>query len=210
MRQRRAHVACLAAVALVVAGCGTGEADGERGTFDQPGLAPGATIGGFTGAAAGSTAAWGAGGMILGALLGTYLGQRVVEEDGARGQVGGPMRVGPVEICFQNACVPEEDSDRYARSTYDAFLNEPVGSETSWQNPATGSHGTTTITGAYVRPDGVPCKEFTQRVRLNGEQREVGGAACQAPDGTWQVVDITPDSRPEPQSEPAQDADRSS
>jgi surface antigen len=186
------YAACLAAVALAVAGCGTGEAEGGRERFDQPGLAPGATLGGFTGAAAGGTAAWGAGGMILGALFGTYLGQRVDEEEGVRSQVGGPIRVGGIEICFQDACVAQEDTYRYAQSTDDAFLNEPVGSETSWRNPATGSHGTTTITGAFVQADGTQCKEFTQRVSFNADQREVDGVACQAADGTWEVWDIEP------------------
>ena len=184
--------ACLTAVALAVAACGTDEARSDRNRFDEPGLAPGATLGGFTGVAAGGTAAWGAGGMILGAVLGTYLGQRVVEEEGVRGQVGGPIRAGPIEICFQSACVPEEDTYRYAESTYGAFLNEPVGSETLWRNPATGSHGTTTITNAFVQADGAQCKEFTQRVSFNADQREVDGIACTAPDGTWEVRDINP------------------
>jgi surface antigen len=198
MRRRRAHVACfavviLAVVILAVTGCATGENDGSP--FEQPGLAPGAAIGGFTGAAAGGTASWGAGGMILGSLFGSYLGQRVAEEEGSGRQVGGPIRLGPVEICFQNACVAEEDSYRYAESTYESFLNEPVGSRTSWENPATGSHGTTTITREFTRADGTRCKEFTQRVVLNAEQRDVDGAACRAGDGTWNVVDVKPEPR---------------
>ena len=187
---------CLAAVALAVAGCGTGEAEREQSRLEQPGVAPGAALGGFTGVAAGGTAGWGAGGMILGALLGNYLGQRVVEEEGARGQVGGPIRVGPVEICFQNACVPEEDSYRYTESTNAAFLNEPVGSETTWRNPATGNHGVTRITGEFQRPDGTLCKTFTQKVVFAAEQRDVDGTACRAGDGVWNVVDVKPEPRP--------------
>jgi surface antigen len=194
MRRRRVQIAsCLPVVALAAAGCGTSESD--RNTFEQPGLAPGAAIGGFTGAAAGGTASWGAGGMILGALLGGYLGERVSEEGGSRGQVGGPIRLGPVEICFQNACVAEEDSYRYSESTYESFLNEPVGSQTSWQNPATGSHGTTTIIREFARADGTKCKEFTQSVVLNARQRHVDGTACRAGDGTWNVVDVKPEPR---------------
>lgn len=205
MRPVRASTACLAAAALVAAACAhsapEGDSESSRSVFDQRGLAPGATLGGFTGAAAGGSAAWGAGGMILGALLGTYLGQRVVDEEGGRSQVGGPIKVGPVEICFQDACVPEEDSYRYADSTYDAFLNEPVGSQTSWRNPATASHGTTTITGQYVRADGAECKEFSQQVTFNDERRQVDGAACKADDGTWKVIDVEPDSRARPRGQ---------
>lgn len=190
MRQSRRSTALTAAVALMVAACAA--AEGERTAFEQPGVAPGAALGGFTGAAAGGTAAWGAGGMILGALLGTYLGQRVVEEEGAKGQVGGPIRVGPVEICFQNACVPEEDSYRYSESTNTAFLNQPVGSETTWHNPATGNRGATIITGEFERADGTLCKTFTQTVIFSAEQRVVDGTACRTSDGNWDVVDVKP------------------
>lgn len=196
MRQHHGSTACVVTVALAVAGCGTGESEREQSRLEQPGVAAGATLGGFTGAAAGGTAGWGAGGMILGALLGNYLGQRVVEEEGAGGQVGGPIRVGPVEICFQNACVPEEDSYRYTESTHAAFLNQPVGSETTWRNPATGNHGVTRITGEFQRPDGTRCKTFTQTVVFAAEQRDVDGTACRTSDGTWDVVDVKPEPRP--------------
>ena len=193
MMQRCARVARLAAVAVAVAGCGTGE--NGRSALERPGLAPGAALGGFTGAAAGGTASWGAGGMILGALFGSYLGPRVAEEEGSKSQIGGPIRLGSIEICFQNACVAEEDSYRYSESTYKSFLNEPVGSRTSWRNPETGSHGTTTITRAFTRADGSQCKAFTQSVVLKSEQRDVDGAACRADDGTWTVVDVKPEPR---------------
>lgn len=167
----------------------------EEGTA---GATAGATLGGFTGAAAAGSAAWGAGGMILGALLGGYLGQQAGEspadDGGGGGQVSGPLKLGPIEICFQNACVDREDRREHAHATYDAFLSEPVGSETSWENPATGSHGTTTITEQYQGPDGNTCKRFSQRMVLEHEPgvQVVDGAACRQADGTWAVVDVTP------------------
>lgn len=33
------------------------------------------------------------------------------------------------------------------------------------------------------------CREFTQKVRINGNLQNTYGTACQQPDGTWKVVD---------------------
>lgn len=196
-RRKRSIVPAFAAAAvLVLAACETVKEETGLNESGQAGATAGATLGGFTGAVAGGSAAWGAGGMILGALLGGYLGQKMGDEpaDGGGGQLSGPLKLGPVEICFQNACVDKEDRRTHAGSTYHAFLNEPVGSETSWRNPATGSHGTTRITADYLQADGTPCKRFTQRITLENEPgvQRVDGAACRQGDGTWHVVDVSP------------------
>lgn len=189
--------AIMAAGLLGTVGCEAVKEETGLNEEGQAGATAGATLGGFTGVAAGGSAAWGAGGMILGALLGGYLGQQMgsePESPSGDGQLSGPLKLGPVEICFQNACIDREDRREHGASTYDAFLNEPVGSETSWENPATGSHGTTRITAEYLRADGSPCKRFTQRIVLKGEDgtQRVDGAACKDGDGTWRVVDVSP------------------
>lgn len=186
---------------LLVCACTAVEEETGLNENAQAGTAAGATLGGFTGAAAGGSAAWGAGGMILGALLGGYLGDQAGERaDGAddNRQLSGPLKLGPLEICFQHACVDKGDRREHATATYGAFLNEPVGSHTSWQNPATGSHGTTTIIETYTDPKGRPCKKFNQRIVLKGEPatQVVEGTACRQQGGDWEVVDVAPQSGP--------------
>jgi surface antigen len=36
------------------------------------------------------------------------------------------------------------------------------------------------------------CREFRQQVTIGGERQEAYGAACQQPDGSWQIVPHNP------------------
>jgi surface antigen len=85
-----------------------------------------------------------------------------------------------------------EDRLRHTETSYQAFLAEPVGGTRSWSNPATGNHGTTTITGTFRNAEGTPCKRFTRHTILNDDTYITDGTACQQPDGTWAVVDLHP------------------
>jgi surface antigen len=85
-----------------------------------------------------------------------------------------------------------DDRRRHAEASYQAFLAEPVGGKRSWSNPATGNHGTTTITGLFRNVDGMACKRFTRNTILNDQTYIADGTACEQPDGTWNVVDLRP------------------
>jgi surface antigen len=85
-----------------------------------------------------------------------------------------------------------DDRRRHAEASYQAFLAEPVGGKRSWSNPATGNHGTTTITGLFRNVDGMACKRFTRNTILNDQTYIADGTACEQPDGTWNVVDLHP------------------
>lgn len=93
-----------------------------------------------------------------------------------------------------------EDRKRHAQASHRAFLAEPVGGQRSWSNPATGSHGTTTITGRFRNADRVPCKHFTRNTILNGKTYITDGAACEQLDGTWRIVDLRPRNEGQPVS----------
>ena len=85
-----------------------------------------------------------------------------------------------------------EDRTRHAAASYQAFLSEPVGGKTSWSNPATGNHGTTTITGLFRNAEGMPCKRFTRNTIIDNQTYITDGTACQQPDGTWAVGELRP------------------
>ncbi len=56
-----------------------------------------------------------------------------------------------------------------------------------WTNDATGVSYRLTPTRNFRR-DGVPCREFTTRVSVNGRILAVYGAACRSGDGEWQFI----------------------
>lgn len=85
-----------------------------------------------------------------------------------------------------------EDRKRHATASYQAFLAEPVGGTQRWSNPATGNHGTTTITGEFRNAEGAPCKRFTRNTIVNNQTYITDGTACQQPDGTWAVGELRP------------------
>jgi len=110
--------------------------------------------------------------------------------DAIGGVVGKALGDVGLEVDVDN--FSHEDRTRHAQASYQAFLSEPVGGETSWSNPATGNHGTTTITGLYRNADGMPCKRFTRNTILNDQTYITDGTACQQPDGTWAVGELRP------------------
>ncbi len=85
-----------------------------------------------------------------------------------------------------------EDRRRHAQASYQAFLAEPAGGTRRWSNPATGNHGTTTITGEYRNAESAPCKRFTRNTIVNDQTYITDGTACQQPDGTWAVGELRP------------------
>ncbi len=49
----------------------------------------------------------------------------------------------------------------------------------------------TYVQGGYVGGEDTPsgyCREYTQRIRVNGRMQESYGTACLQPDGSWQIV----------------------
>lgn len=70
------------------------------------------------------------------------------------------------------------------------------GSKLDWTNADTGSNGTLTPTAASMaKADGRSCRPFALTVSDIRGIRGYRGNACRAPDGAWQLFDVTPDDR---------------
>ena len=143
-----------------VAGCAEIERSTGIGTKGQVGTVGGATVGGLIAAAAGASPAWIAGSVILGALTGGVIG----------------------------SILDDRDKEMHAQSSYNAIQNKKAGGRTAWNNPDTGSSGTTSINRVYRKADGTRCKDFTQKIQADGKTESVKGTACQQADGSWKVV----------------------
>ena len=106
-----------------VAGCAEIERSTGIGTKGQVGTVGGATVGGLIAAAAGASPAWIAGSVILGALTGGVIG----------------------------SILDDRDKELHAQSSYNAIKSKKAGGQTAWNNPDTGSSGTTSKATANGR-----------------------------------------------------------
>jgi surface antigen len=73
----------------------------------------------------------------------------------------------------------------YRRQAYAQAFAAPVGESVTW-NDADGS-GTITTTRDGHSGDRY-CREFVQEVKIDGKREKAYGAACQQPDGSWEIV----------------------
>ncbi len=120
----------------------------------------GAAAGGLIASALNANTAGVLGGIILGGLIGGAVGNRMDEADRREAR----------------------------RATYSALESSPSGTASNWHNPDSGNSGTITPTRSYQAKNGEYCREYEQRVTINGETESAYGTACRQPDGNWQVI----------------------
>jgi surface antigen len=153
-------IAPIALVAFVVSGCGTIGQTMADNPKASTGAALGAAGGGLIGAAAGGGAAGIVGGVLLGGLLGGAIGSALDQRD-----------------------------KQLALQTQQAALeNARTGQESSWRNPDTGHYGSYTPTRTYENTSGQYCREYQEKVVIDGKTHSAYGTACRQPDGSWKVV----------------------
>jgi surface antigen len=132
------------------------------------------------------------GGEILGTLAGAALGGLVGSQLGSgtgnsvaigAGVVAGGFlgnRIGKAMSC--------QDQEQHYATTQNALENQKTGQTSTWTNPDTGHSGEITPTRTYTSTDGVPCRDFTQTIYVDGQYEQIDGTACRQPDGTWKPV----------------------
>jgi hypothetical protein len=62
----------------------------------------------------------------------------------------------------------------------------PLGEPVRWSQGA--ARGSVTPTRAASSPSGRPCREFRHEIVVNGRKQIAYETACQAPDGSWEIV----------------------
>ena len=153
-------VAPVALLAFLVSGC----AELGQTMVDNPkgstGAALGAASGGLIAAAAGGNTAGIVGGVLLGGLLGGAIGSALDQRD-----------------------------KQMAYSTHQATLESTrIGETGTWRNPDTGHYGSYTPTKTYESSSGQYCREYQEKVVIDGKTHSAYGTACRQPDGSWKIV----------------------
>ena len=159
-RKTAAWIAPIALVAFIVSGC---QSMGQT-VADNPkatgGAALGAAGGGLIAAAAGGGAAGIVGGVLLGGLLGGAVGNALDQRD--------------KQMAYQ--------------AQQAALESTRTGQTETWRNPDTGHYGSYTPTKTYETSSGQYCREYQEKVVIDGKTSSAYGTACRQPDGSWKIV----------------------
>ena len=83
----------------------------------------------------------------------------------------------------------EEEDWARADEAQERASAAPIGSTITWNNPDTGSSGSVTPRRDGTAANGEYCREFDQRVNINGRSETSYGVACRNNAGVWRVVD---------------------
>lgn len=149
----------LLAAVLILPACETLQRSGQKEAIGGVG---GAVLGGLAGSQVGSGSGqlWATGaGALLGALAGSEVGRSLDKAD----------RI-------------------YARQANERALSAPVGETIAWNNPETGNSGTVTPTRDGYSASGRYCREYQQKIMVDGQEQTAYGTACRQPDGSWEIV----------------------
>ena len=75
------------------------------------------------------------------------------------------------------------------RATQTTLETVPIGTESAWLNPLSGSHGIIAPRRTFQKASGTYCREFTQTLVTGDVIEEALGTACRETDGTWKLAD---------------------
>ena len=127
-------------------------------------------------------------GTLVGAALGGLVGSQIGGGTGNKIAIGAGVLAGGYfgnKISKSMNCV---DQQKHYSTTQHALETQKVGETSSWTNPDSGHKGEVTPTRTYESLDGVPCREFTQTIYVEGDYEQVDGKACRNSEGSWEVV----------------------
>jgi surface antigen len=129
----------------------------------------------------------------LGAVVGGVIGNQFGRGSGRTAATIGGVILGGIagNAIAKDACRDDRHDAYYYNNTYYDAFDGDEGHEYGWRNPHTHNYGYVTP-GSYY-DDGYegyagPCREFSQRVFIDGRPETAYGVACRQNDGTWRIV----------------------
>ena len=129
----------------------------------------------------------------LGAIVGGVIGNQFGKGSGRTAATIGGVVLGGIagNAIAKDACKDQNHDAYYYNNTYYDAFNGDEGEEYEWRNPHTSNYGYVTAGEYYDEGYGGysgPCREFEQRVYIDGRPETATGVACRQPDGTWRIV----------------------
>jgi surface antigen len=162
----RGRFAVIMMSCLALGGCANQPGGGAPGDFGANKSTGGTLLGAVGGGLAGAQFGHGSGNVAmaaLGTLLGAFVGHGV------------------------GTSLDRADQTAATRAETKAY-QAPIGQSVTWNNPDSGHSGTITPVREGADSLGNYCREFQQKVVIDGQSQSAHGTACRQPDGTWKVV----------------------
>ena len=128
-------------------------------------------------------------GTLVGAALGGLVGSQIGHGSGRKVAIGAGVLAGGYlgnRIGNKLSC---KDQEYHYDTTQSTLEYKPTGGTAAWVNPDTGASGSVTPTGTYISQSGLPCRNFTQTITVDGQREDIQATACRQQNGTWQIVD---------------------
>ncbi len=128
-------------------------------------------------------------GTLVGAALGGLIGSQIGGGDGRKVAIGAGVLAGGYmgnRIGNRLSC---EDQEYHYDTTQSTLEYKPSGGTAAWVNPDTGASGSVTPTETYISQSGLPCRNFTQTITVDGQRENIQANACRQQDGSWQIVE---------------------
>tara|TARA_B100000029_G_scaffold403176_1_gene402886 strand:+ start:346 stop:831 length:486 start_codon:yes stop_codon:yes gene_type:complete len=127
-------------------------------------------------------------GTLVGAALGGLVGSQFGGGTGNKIAIGAGVLAGGYfgnKVSKSMNCV---DQEKHYTTTQHALESQKTGQTSAWTNPDTGHKGEVTPTRTFQSVEGLPCREFTQTIYVEGDYEQVNGKACRNTNGTWEIV----------------------
>lgn len=159
LRVTTALVLLVGTGAFTLAGCESIRRETGLSKEAQTGAVGGAAFGGIVAAIAGANPAWIAASTILGGVTGGLIGDYL----------------------------GKQDAERHARNNLTALDTLGPGQTSSWRDPETGNHGSTTVHRVWQNARGDTCKSYTETVHTRAKTVSEQGTVCRVPGGGWRV-----------------------
>ena len=125
-------------------------------------------------------------GTAVGAVGGAWVGSNVGKGKGrivaiAAGTLAGAAIGNSLGNTLDKADIAYQD-----KASQKALETAPKGKTIPWKNPNTGNSGTITPIKTF-KSNGTYCREYQQRITINGKEEKAYGTACRKPDGVWKI-----------------------
>jgi surface antigen len=122
-------------------------------------------------------------GTVLGGVAGGVLGAQIGSGAGKTVATIAGVLVGAGVGRYIGKSMDESDRVKTARALETSRDNQ----SSSWKNPNTGGKYSVKPTKTYQQADGEYCRDFTQKVTIEGKQETATGTACRR-NGRWEIV----------------------